>query len=321
MSAGLSAELFISAVTALATFFAINMVKHSSEIYLRQQRVETRLRRLAQVGDLKETGDKPVNIWQLPAAYWLETKSGKSFGDKVVKAKLKATALESASKMFLIIFAAAAGALFILDSFLSAIILIFSIYFFNMARLRRRATDYQNRFVGQLPATLVLIANSLSSGSSLPQALDYAARESRPPIKNELLKIVEQLGVGVNLNQALEKLYQDIPVPELETIISALIIQRRVGGNLAKLLKRTSELLREKNELKNELMVQTAQSRFSGKVIGLMPVVVIIFLLIADREFITPLFTTSLGIVILSLSSVAELLGFLLIRRILDVSF
>lgn len=321
MNISLIEELFISALVALVTMLAVNMFRYSYTNYCQRQRVIVRLARLARIGDFGTPGDEMVSIWQLPAVYWLKTKSGKKFTDKAIKAKLKMSALDAAGKMFLLLFTAIAVGILILHSFLSAIILAFCIYFIHIMWLQKRIKNYQRRFVDQLAPTLILIANSLSSGSSLNQALEYAARESRPPIKDELLNIVEQLGVGVSLDQALEKLYQEMTVPELETVISALIIQRRVGGNLAKLLKRTSELLREKNNLKNELLVQTAQSRFSGKIIGLMPVVVVGFLLMADREFIAPLFTTGLGMAILSLSTVAELMGFLLIRRILDISF
>ena len=321
MNISLLEESIISIFAALATYFVINTVKLLSGRYRRRQIINARLARLTQMSYTGFNSNELINIWQLPVAYWLKTKSGKSFRDKVIKARLKSSPLDIAGKMFLLSLVAILIGLLILNSFLSAVVLVFGLYFANIMWLRTRISTYQRNFTGQLPSTLMLIANSLSSGSSLTQAFQYGARESRPPIKNELSKVVEQLSIGVNLDKALEKLYQDIKVPELETIISALIIQRRAGGNLAKLLKRTSELLREKNDLKNELMVQTAQSRFSGKIIGLMPVVVIGFLTIVDREFIAPLFTTSLGMLILLLSSAAELVGFLLIRRILDISF
>lgn len=320
MISGLAVTMIIAALTGVFTFVAIHLIADVSIKYFARQRLAARLAKVVQSKQISDDEESPKG-WQMPISHWLNTGSGNKFSLLVTQARLDVKPLTAASNLALIMFLSLTVGLFITGSLVSSIILAAGIYFIAVVWLRQRRVKYEQRFVDQLPQALDLMANALSSSSSLVQSIEHAVRESRPPIKNELLMVVEHLGVGMNLDQALDQLYQRLPVPEMEILISALIIQRRVGGNLSKLLARTSELLREKIELKNELMVQTAQSRMSGKVIGLMPLVVVGFLMLIDREFIAPLFTTSLGLVILTFAGLAELAGFLLIRKVLDIEF
>lgn len=310
----------LSVGIAFSVYFVVILLSGWSQNYLVKQRLAARLANFAQIDPPLETVEV-VKAWQTPINNWLKTRSGSRFGQLVTQARLRVSPLAAASNTALVMLTVLVFGMPILGSIVSTIILTAGVYFIVVIWLRQKKMRYEQRFIDQLPQALDLIANALRSSSSLVQAIEHAVRESEPPIKNELLKVVEHLGVGMNLDQALDKLYQELPVPEMEFLISAIIIQRRIGSNLAKLLTKASELLREKIELKNELMVQTAQARLSGRVIGLMPVVVVGFLMLADPGFIAPLFTTSLGVIFLVFAGLAELVGFLLIRKVLDVEF
>ncbi len=313
--------VLIALAVGFATYLAFIAGWNIYFEYISKQLVVDRLRNYSRQLDAAAEVEK-VNNWQIPINNWLKSKkSGQKFSNTISLARLNSSPLAVASNLFLVMAAAFLFGIFFLGSILPAIILSVGIYFIVTVWLRQKKIKYEQRFVEQLPQALSLMANALSSSASLVQAIEHVVRESDPPIKNELLRVIENLGVGMNLDQALEELHKQMPVTELEIAISAIMIQRRVGGNLAKLLARTSEILKEKITLKGELMVETAQARMSGKVIGLMPIIVIGFLMLIDRSFITPLFTHPTGLALLGFAAIAEIAGFLLIRRILDIEF
>lgn len=217
----------------------------------------------------------------------------------------------------------AAAVLFLIGTFigsaLTGLVLGIGALVLPYVWLQRQEEKILKEFRNQLPEAFTLMSNALSSGSTLTQSLEHAVKESRPPIKDELQVVVEQIGIGIPLDEALEDLQRRIRIPELDTVIAALLIQRRAGGNLAQLLGQATEIVREKIKLRNDLMVQTAQTRFSGKVVGLLPVVVIAGILLIDPTYIQPLFSTALGLVLLTVAAIGEILGFVLINKILAI--
>lgn len=313
-------SLGISLMIAVIVYLTSKVIYGIVTAYLSRQQILTRLAILARLPDTQSSPES-VRSWQVPVVNWIKTDSGQRFSELVQQARLNASPLTVASNLVMVMILALLLGWLLLGSIISSLILSAGIYVVANVWLKQKKTKYEERFVEQLPQALSLMSSALSSSASITQAIEHVVRETDPPIKNELLKVIENIGVGMNLDQALDQLHEQLPVTELEIAISAIVIQRRVGGNLVKLLARTSEILKEKIELKKELMVETAQSRLSGKVIGLMPIFVIGFLLIADRNFILPLFTHPLGMIFLSFAVIAEIVGFLLIRRILDIEF
>ncbi len=209
----------------------------------------------------------------------------------------------------------------ILGSPISGLALSFGAILAIRVWIRRRSGEKKERLLQQLPEALILIASALSSGASLVQALEHAVRESAPPVSEELSRVVDEVNIGVGLDDALGGLSERLAIPELESVVVALTIQRRTGGNLSELLVNGADLLKERSRLKNQLLAETAQARFSGKVVGLLPAIVLGITFAIDPGYLAPLFETATGLVLLGVAFAAELSGFAIINGMLKVDF
>jgi tight adherence protein B len=185
--------------------------------------------------------------------------------------------------------------------------------------LQGRASKRLEQCRTQLPEALQLTANALSAGMSLPQALGEAAKRTDPPMGEELQQAVEDLAVGYDLEEALSRLKDRVPVEELDSLMATLLIQRRSGGDLVELLQETVALLQGDLKLRAELGVLTSQARFSGRVVGLLPVFIFVIMSVLNPGFTGPLLTHPLGNVILGFAVICVLLGFWLIRKLSEI--
>ncbi len=188
------------------------------------------------------------------------------------------------------------------------------------AWLKRRAGERLERFSEQLPSILKSVASALQASASVPQALAHAADQAGQPAKDELDRVNENIALGLPVDAALSGLYERLPAAELKYVLIGLAIQRRVGGNLVKLLAETTRALEERRRLQRHLAIETAQARLSARVIGFLPIVVTALIAVLDPSFMAPMFTTSVGLAMVLLAAAAEAVGFLLLNQILEVS-
>ena len=174
-------------------------------------------------------------------------------------------------------------------------------------------------FNRQLGDALILTANSLRTGYSFMQAMDMVAKEMKPPISGEFARTVKEISLGTTTEDALGNMAKRIDSADLDLVITAVLIQRQVGGNLAEVLDNIARTIRERVRIRGEIKTLTAQGRASGLVIGLLPIVMggIIYLL--NPEYIRTLFVVPLGRMLLAGAAVSQVIGILLIRRIVDI--
>jgi len=129
-----------------------------------------------------------------------------------------------------------------------------------------------NAFNDQLGDTLNLWVNALRSGYSVLQAMETIATELPPPVSREFERVVQEVRLGLSLEQAMNNMYRRVPSEDLDLVITAVNIQREVGGNLAEVLDTISFTIRERVRIKGEVRTLTAQGRISGWIISLLPV-------------------------------------------------
>jgi tight adherence protein B len=153
-------------------------------------------------------------------------------------------------------------------------------------RTRRRVKS----FVNQLGDTISLMANSLRAGYSLLQTMDMVSRESPPPISDEFRRVVHEVGLGINSQDAMSHLLRRIPSDDLDLLISAINIQHEVGGNLAQILDVIGHTIRERVRIKGEIGVLTAQQTISGYVISALPVVLGVVIFMVSPDYISKMF-------------------------------
>ena len=223
--------------------------------------------------------------------------------------------------------------MFIFSFFLPALgspiaLLIGALIGFMLPRfwLNRRKNGRLNAFNKQLPDTITLIANALRAGSSFLQAIELVVRESRPPISTEFSRVIREVNLGLPFEQALENMVRRVRSDDLELMATAISIQHQVGGNLAEILDSIAYTIRERIRIKGEIRTLTAQQRLSGYVVGFLPIGLAGFLFIAAPGFMDPMFANPpaiaglpAGVVILIFGGFMMFIGFMLIRRIVDI--
>jgi tight adherence protein B len=146
------------------------------------------------------------------------------------------------------------------------------------------------RFDSQLPDMLNLMVNGLRAGYSNLQAMEAISRELPAPISDEFHRVVQEIQLGVQTEKALDNLCRRIPSEDLDLVVTAMNVQREVGGNLAEILDTISHTIRERIRIKGEIRVLTSQVMYSGKFLSLMPVIVIAILYFLNREYMMEFF-------------------------------
>lgn len=156
-------------------------------------------------------------------------------------------------------------------------------YVRTMAKRRMQAFD------AQLSDTLNLWVNALRSGYSVLQAMEAIATELPPPVSVEFERVVQEVRLGLSVEQALANMYRRVPSEDLDLVITAVNIQREVGGNLAEVLDTISFTIRERVRIKGEIRTLTAQGRVSGWIISLLPIVLGFILFLINPEYVSEL--------------------------------
>jgi tight adherence protein B len=228
------------------------------------------------------------------------------------------------------VFAAAAFVIgFIFPGFQNvvAVIAFFIIgLYFPRFYLKRRQGQRLKAFATQLPDTITLLANSLRAGSSFLQGIELVTREARPPISEEFERVVREMQLGMALQPALTNLARRVASEDLELMVTAIQIQSQVGGNLATVLDSIAFTIRERVRIQGEIQTLTAMQRYSGYVITLLPVGLAGLLFLISPSYMTAmvntppeLFGLPMGIVFFIVGLISMGIGYLLIRRIVDI--
>src|SRR3954468_720059 len=213
-----------------------------------------------------------------------------------------------------------------LRSPLALLVAAFLGFFLPRFWLNRRKAGRLGAFNKQLPDTITLLANGLRAGSSFLQAVELVVRESRPPMSTEFSRGIREGNLGLPFEAAMENMVRRVRSEDLELMATAINIQHTVGGNLAEILDSIAYTIRERIRIKGEIRTLTAQQRMSGYVVGFLPIGLAGFLFVAAPHFMDPMFAKPpealglpLGMVILFFGGFMMFIGFMLIRRIVDI--
>lgn len=186
-------------------------------------------------------------------------------------------------------------------------------------RLAQRTTARRKLFEAQLIDALSMIANALRSGYSFLQAMDVAARELPEPISGEFEQVLRETRVNISVDDALAGMVVRTGSPDLDMAVTAISIQRQVGGNLGEVLENISTTIRDRLRVRGEIRAITAQGRLSAWIVGLLPVVLTLVIYLMNRAYMQVLFTNTVGKLALGLAVVMECIGIFLIRRIIQI--
>ena len=174
-------------------------------------------------------------------------------------------------------------------------------------------------FAEQLPDVLQLIAGSLQSGFSLPQALDAVVREDTQPAAGEFSRALAETRISGDLEDSLERVADRMDSTDLRWAVMAIRIQRSVGGNLVEVLRNTVDLMRERASLRRHVRALSAEGRLSGYILIALPVLVGAWLFLSRGSYMRPLYTTPLGLVMLIAGVVLVVVGSVWMRNVIKV--
>ena len=170
----------------------------------------------------------------------------------------------------------------------------------------------------QLSETLTLVASSLKGGYSFIQGLSQATEQLQPPITEEITRVVRLIQLGLDTPRALEQMAQRVNSYDFDITVSATNIQLSSGGNLAQLLEKISETIRDRIRLRRDIAVLTAQGRMSGAILIALPLAIAFFLNIINHEYFVQLYTSDLGKSLLIGAALQQGIGIYWIKKLLD---
>jgi tight adherence protein B len=178
------------------------------------------------------------------------------------------------------------------------------------------------RFNDQLGDMLNLMVNGLRAGYSTMQAMEAVSKELPAPISDEFRRVVQEMQLGLPIEQALSNLLRRIPSDDLDLVITAINVQREVGGNLAEILDTISYTIRERVRIKGEIRVLTSQVMYSGRFLALMPVFLILILWVLNRDYIMTFFrpeSSICGYIALAVAGLMIIAGYFVMNKIADI--
>lgn len=187
--------------------------------------------------------------------------------------------------------------------------------------VNKKRTKRVELFEQQLIDAISIMSSCLKAGLTFQQALVSISTEMPNPISEEFGRVVKELKLGSSIETSLTRLSEKIGSQNFMMIVSAILIQRQTGGNLSEILTNISGTIKERFKIKNEIKVLTATARTSGLVVGLMPVVIILVFLLFNPDYVTIFFESNLGITMIVIAIVMEVIGYLVIRKIVNIKF
>jgi tight adherence protein B len=182
----------------------------------------------------------------------------------------------------------------------------------SFLRKRRRTA-----FVSQFADAIDVMVRGLKAGLPITDALKVIAEEAAPPVGPEFLEVVEGLRIGLTIDQGLERMYERIPTPEVNFLSIAFSIQSKTGGNMSEALSNLSRVLRERKKMKGKVQAVSQEGKSSATIIGGLPFVVMGLLAVINPGYLTPLFETETGNIMLAVAGGWMLVGLLVMRKMI----
>jgi tight adherence protein B len=190
-------------------------------------------------------------------------------------------------------------------------------YLYLRRRRIRRAAAFEEHF----PEAIELLSRSLRAGHALLTGLEVVAEESPDPVDREFRQVYEQQRFGLPLEESLLGLADRVDSVDVRMFVTSVMIQRESGGNLAEILDNLATLIRERFKFRRQLRVYTAQGRMTGYLLAVLPVAVGLALFAITSDYMIVLVSEPMGRQMLLATALMQVLGFLWIRRIVDVDF
>ena len=192
-------------------------------------------------------------------------------------------------------------------------------YIIPLLIVKRNISLRRKKFNNQIADALILISSSLRSGYSFMQAIEMVANEMHPPISEEFYRVLREINLGVTTDEAMNHMAERISSVDLDLVVTAVLIQRQIGGNLTEILDNIANTIRERVKISGHIKTLTAQGRMSGIIISLLPLILAFLISFINPGYMDPLFNNFIGYIMLGGAFLSELVGIMLICKIVDI--
>lgn len=176
-----------------------------------------------------------------------------------------------------------------------------------------------NKFVAQMVDGLTIMANGIKSGSNATQSMQRVIEIMDNPIAKEFQIVVDQTQLGSSFEDALLQLGERIPRPDVQMFVTSITILKETGGNLSETFETIVSVIRERQKLEKKIEAMTAQGVMQGMIVTMVPFILAIVFYIMDPKFIEPMFSSTLGLVLLSIMVGLQIIGGVMIRKIVTI--
>lgn len=224
--------------------------------------------------------------------------------------------------VFSYLFAAVLGLLYFRNGF--GFIIAAPVFIIPWRMVKIFGGKFIRRFESQLADTLQMMANALRAGYSYMQTVELVAREALPPMGDEFKVMMQEMAVGITPEQSLVNFADRIKSSDVELMVTAVIIQRRVGGALAEILETIATVIRDRVRLRGQIQTLTAQGRLTGTGLSMMPIFIggavsVVTKLSGGLDYMAPLRNTPAGHWMIAIGLVMQIVGFMAIRKITTI--
>lgn len=312
---------FLSAVSLIVILFMLPMAVQDSP----QARIK---RRLTTIGRLDSATRSEVQSILKTSTYsevpWLNELLSRIKLVKVIDLRLERANVDMTPGMFLLCSVGAAAVTFFFASIIGqatsvciifALIALFTPYLYLQVIIWKRL----RKFLEQFPDGLDMISQSLQAGLGLTQSMVFVAKEMPDPLGTEFSVFIEEVNLGLPLPDALKKFEERMNLPEVRLFNTALMVQREVGGSLAELLNKLSNIIRDRFRIERLIKSLTAQNRVSAWTVCSVPPFLAVFMFMREPEMMNKMMQHPVGRGMLAAALVLEIVGILVFRKIIKI--
>lgn len=182
----------------------------------------------------------------------------------------------------------------------------------------RRRKKYQNAFLDELPNAVEAIVRGVKTGLPLNDSMRVVARDTKEPVRSEFGRVLDQQSFGFSMTQAVQVLYERVPLPEVNFFVVVISVQQQAGGNLSEALGNLARVLRNRKKMKQKVAAMSSEAKASAGIIGALPVVVAILVSLVSPEYLQPLFTTPIGNLWLGIAFLMMCFGAFVMNRMIQ---
>lgn len=187
--------------------------------------------------------------------------------------------------------------------------------------LKRRRKKYQSKFLDELPNAVEAIVRGVKSGMPLNDSLRVVARDVKEPVRTEFARVLDQQNFGKSMTEAIQILYDRVPTSEVNFFVVVITVQQQAGGNLSEALTNLSRVLRNRKKMQAKVKAMSSEAKASAMIIGSLPFVVGSLVSVVTPGYLSPLFTTSLGLFWLGIATVMMSLGIFIMNRMVQFDY